>query len=122
MAQNAQHAVVDASGHVHFAQVTTVEELQSAVAAVAPQRLTDLAADEHRAVSKSLKESSIGPLQAFMLHWRMILLIEQDPDLSRRYRAYEHTMRFSNDEAARRTATLEMAEIVRTAGDQVRSG
>jgi hypothetical protein len=57
-----------------------------------------------------------------MLHWRMLLVIEQDPDLSRRYRAYEHTMRFSSDEAARRTATLGMAEIVRTAGDQVRSG
>ncbi|GAA4841159.1 hypothetical protein GCM10023235_16010 [Kitasatospora terrestris] len=114
--------MVDTAGRVHFAQVTTVEELQSAVAAVAPQRLAELAADEHRAVSKSLKESSIGPLQAFMLHWRMILVIEQDPELSRRYRAYEHTMRFNDDEATRRTAVLGMAQIVRTAGDQVRNG
>ena len=54
----------------------TPEALRAALAAIAPERLPEMDADQRRAVAAAIEQSSIKPLQLFMIAWAANIEIE----------------------------------------------
>ncbi|MFC9057934.1 hypothetical protein ACFTXB_07730 [Streptomyces sp. NPDC057074] len=92
----------------------TPEALRAALAAIAPERLPEMDADQRKAVAAAIEQSSIKPLQLFMIAWAANIEIERFPEAARELRRAEYM--------ANAAETLEESRhYVRISGDIIRA-
>ncbi|MER7815513.1 hypothetical protein [Streptomyces sp. NPDC096153] len=92
----------------------TPEALRAALAAIAPERLPEMDADQRRAVAAAIEQSSIKPLQLFMIAWAANIESERFPEAARELRRAEYM--------ANAAETLEESRrYVRISGDIIRA-
>ncbi|MDR3084143.1 MAG: hypothetical protein LBV60_25050, partial [Streptomyces sp.] len=64
----------------------TPQALRAALAAIAPERLPEMDAGQCKAVAAAIEQSSIKPLQLFVIAWAANIEIERFPETARELR------------------------------------
>lgn len=99
----------------------SLADLRHAVAAVAPERLTEMFTSMQEAFVRAGEQNSVTPIHMFYREWAVIVEIERHPDIARRLHAAERAMS-SSDAGVRNDAIREAGDIVRAAHRTVSGG
>ncbi|WP_329121023.1 DUF6247 family protein [Streptomyces sp. NBC_01465] len=93
----------------------TPDALREALAIIAPTRIPEMEREKDKALTEAVRQSSVGPLQGFLLHWAAMIEIERLPATARRFHRAEHLAQVSADPETSRRNVRESGDILRTA-------
>lgn len=93
----------------------TPAALRAALAVVAPERLPEMDTSQRAAAAEALEQSSIAPLQTFVLQWAAVVEIERFPALARELHRAEYLAQVADDPEESRRHVRIAGNIIRTA-------